>query len=582
MWTVPIVGVLGFIASGLEGLGISLLIPALSLLLSDPGIGEAQGPLGFLFQFASMLDEDVRLLAITATMFALVVAKAVIQTANGIFAAWIDGKASHDIRCDLSRRLLRVGYPFFLREDPARLVTIMSTEAWRASDAIQIIFSIVSDAGAVVVFGFLLFLVNWKLFLVITVVVIAIRGLQNLIVERVKSLGQRVTVANRTLGDRMIVLSVDLIRVVRVFGQEKREELRFIDASKAVRNSSFLVSRVLAMQGPVLEVLHAALFLGILLGAHASGMEVPVLITFLVLLYRMQPYLRSLGQARFQIASTLASIREVEWLLDPSGKPQPPTGSMPFSGLRQEITFEEVGFGYPNRPEAGPVLVNVSFSIRAHAVTALIGPSGAGKSTVVNILCRLLEPTSGRIMVDGTNLAEIDPASWRGKIALAGQDIDLVDGTIAENIVYGAPDASEADIREAARLSDIHGFITTLPDGYGTMVGNRGLSLSGGQRQRIGIARALIRRPQLLILDEATNAMDVHSEAKVMSLLDQVARTMTIIVVSHRASTLSRCEEGIVLEAGRIVEHGKLNRLAAASQLGLGARGDAPVEPADC
>ena len=144
MWTVPIVGVLGFIASGLEGLGISLLIPALSFLLSDPGIDKAQGPLGFLFRFASMLDEDVRLLAIAATMFALVVAKGVIQAANGIFAAWIDGKASHDIRCDLSRRLLSVGYPFFLREDPARLVTIMSTEAWRASDAIQIIFSTVS------------------------------------------------------------------------------------------------------------------------------------------------------------------------------------------------------------------------------------------------------------------------------------------------------------------------------------------------------------------------------------------------------------------------------------------------------
>jgi subfamily B ATP-binding cassette protein MsbA len=545
-------------------------------------MSQAQGPLGFLFQFASMLDEDIRLLAIAATMFALVVAKAIVYTANGIFASWIDGKASHDIRCDLSRQLLRVGYPFFLREDPARLVTIMSTEAWRASDAIQLIFSIVSNAGAVMVFGFLLFLVNWKLFVVITVVVIGIRVLQNLIVERVKSLGQRVTAANRILGDRMIVLSVDLIRVVRVFGQEKREERRFIDASKAVRNSSFLVSRILAMQGPVLEVLHAALFLGILLGAHSSGMEVPVLITFLVLLYRMQPYLRSLGQARFQIASTRASIREVEWLLDPSGKPQPPTGTLPFRGLREEITFEEVSFGYPNRPEAGPVLVNASFSIRAHAVTALIGPSGAGKSTVVNLLCRLLEPTGGRITVDGTNLAEIDPASWRGKIALAGQDVDLVDGTIAENIVYGAPEASEADIQEAARLSDIHGFITSLPDGYRTMVGNRGLSLSGGQRQRIGIARALIRRPQLLILDEATNAMDIHSEAKVMSLLDQVAGTMTIIVVSHRASTLSRCEEGIVMDAGRIVEYGKLNRLEAASHLGLNTCDDAAVEPADC
>lgn len=300
-------------------------------------------------------------------------------------------------------------------------------------------------------------------------------------------------------------------------------------------------------------------------------MEAPVIITFLVLLHRIQPHLLAVNQAWLGLASLNESLREVEWLLDPQYKPPPPTGIVRFNHLEGPIVFEDVNFTYPNRVEAGPALSDVSFTIHKDMSTALIGRSGAGKSTIVNILCRLLEPTSGRIKVAGIDLADIDPMTWREHLGIAGQDIELVEGSITDNIAYGAPAASFEDIVQAARIADADSFIGELPNGYGTHVGSRGLSLSAGQRQRIGLARALVRKPEILILDEATNAVDGISEIAIMSLLRYRSRDKTTIVISHRQSTLACCEAGIVLENGRVIESGPLGNLEFYSKMNLGA-----------
>jgi subfamily B ATP-binding cassette protein MsbA len=280
-----------------------------------------------------------------------------------------------------------------------------------------------------------------------------------------------------------------------------------------------------------------------------------------VLLYRMQPYLLTLNQARLTLEALRGSVREVEWLLDPAGKPLPPAGTVKLGPLTGPIRFERVSFTYPNRPEGAPALSDVSFELHPNRSIALIGRSGAGKSTIVSMLCQLLQPASGRNSAAGIDLAKIDPVSWRRRIGMAGQDIDLVEGTVAENIAYGVPDAGEAEIVEAARLADADSFIRTLPEGYDTRVGNRGMSLSGGQRQRIGLARALVRKPEILILDEATNAVDGISERAIMSLLRDRSRGIMTIVISHRQSTLACCEDGIVLEDGRVSESGPLRNL---------------------
>jgi subfamily B ATP-binding cassette protein MsbA len=332
----------------------------------------------------------------------------------------------------------------------------------------------------------------------------------------------------------------------------------------------FITAQTNAALSPALEVLHVILLLLIMVIATFSGVELPVLAAFLVLLNRLQPHLRELESATGQLAAESAQVREVEWLLDPADKPAPPTGVLPFIELTDGIDFDDVSFDYGTRPGGAPALANVSVSFVRGRSTALIGASGSGKSTIVNLLCRLVEPTSGVILVDGIRLSEINPNAWLAAIAIAGQDIEIIEGSIASNIAYGQEHLSQAEVTEAARLADADGFIMALPQGYETTIDASGLNLSGGQRQRLAIARALARRPQILILDEATNAVDGLSEAAIMQLLREVNASVTTIVVSHRASTLALCDDGVVIAHGRVVETGPLATLSAWQQMIIG------------
>jgi subfamily B ATP-binding cassette protein MsbA len=208
------------------------------------------------------------------------------------------------------------------------------------------------------------------------------------------------------------------------------------------------------------------------------------------------------------------------------------------------------------------VIDGLTATIKAGSTTALMGESGSGKTTLVNLLCRLLEPQSGDIRLGDKSIRELNREAWRRRVAVAGQDSELVTGTVFQNIVYARPEAAMTDVVEATRAAGAEEFIAGLPQGYDTRVGPSGLSLSGGQRQRIGLARALLARPDLLILDEATNAVDAATEAEIMARIAQGAFCRTMIIISHRKLTLGRCQNGIVLDGGRVSEAGALGDLS--------------------
>jgi subfamily B ATP-binding cassette protein MsbA len=296
------------------------------------------------------------------------------------------------------------------------------------------------------------------------------------------------------------------------------------------------------------------LFLVILLAGYWSGMSVPEIAAFLLLLTRTQPHARTISQARLGIASFQKSLQEVDWLVAQSGAGTD-GGTAAELRLDQPITFADVTFAYPN---GGKGVDGVSCTIEPGVATALLGESGSGKSTLINLLCKLLEPDAGEIRVGENLISEYDPGSWRRRIALAGQDINLVSGTVAENIAYGRPDATLREIQGVARAAGADEFIAALPRGYDTPVALQGLSLSGGQRQRIGLARALLLNPDLLILDEATSAVDALSDREIVKLASEHRHFRTLLVVSHRKTTVAACERGIVLQAGRVVETGPL------------------------
>jgi len=327
------------------------------------------------------------------------------------------------------------------------------------------------------------------------------------------------------------------------------------------RTQLFTVSVV-----PIVEVLVSIVFLLVILAAYGLTVSIPAITAYLVLLARLQPHAHTISRAGAEIASLSGSVSEVEWLLRQRPAAGPAAGSRKVSAIDLPIRFENVSYDYP---DGTPALETVSVVLRPAACTALVGKSGAGKSSFVDLLCKLADVKSGTIHHGTQPLADIDAHSWRSRIAIAGQNVDLVDGTIAENIAYGRPDASPEEIEEAAAAANAASFIAQLPNGYQTKLGFDGLKLSGGQRQRIGLARALLRRPDLLILDEATSAVDTFSERNLHKLLKEKRWFRTALVISHRKSTLAACDDAIVLEQGQVVECGPLASLSYFDQMAL-------------
>lgn len=261
-----------------------------------------------------------------------------------------------------------------------------------------------------------------------------------------------------------------------------------------------------------------------------------------------------------QLQRTLGATDRVrEILLEPT---EPLVLDAPKTRFRGEIDMQDIGFAYPTRPEV-PVLREFNLKAEAGQRIALVGPSGSGKSTAIALLYRFYEPSSGRILIDGQPIADMALPTLRRNLALVPQEVLLFGGSIRENIAYGKPDASEAEIVEAAKKANAHLFIEKLPEGYETMVGERGTQLSGGQRQHIAIARAILADPAILILDEATSSLDAESERLVQDALDKLMENRTSIIVAHRLSTVRRCDQILVLSAGTIMEKGTHEELVA-------------------
>ncbi|RWM05354.1 MAG: ABC transporter ATP-binding protein [Mesorhizobium sp.] len=560
----PAVVALGLASAALEGFGIGLIIPLLGIIM---GHGEATGMAGLsalLQKVGAGLGERERLIAISAAILGSILFKNLLAFANSVLTAHIYGKASQTIRGALAERLLTVGYPFFLRESPGRLLNIISNESWRASDAIQgMLGAIVSASAAAILLAFLL-LLSWQMTLLVMLGLALVQAAHMALSAHLRAPSRGVAARNSALASRMLHL-VHAGRLIRIFGQEAREKAAFEKASDGVRRAAFLLSNRQGALAPLTEVLHAVLFLAVVIGAWLAGLSFPLVAAFLILLYRLQPHVRALQMTWSQLQGLSGSLEEVTWLLDPAGKPTPPRGSRPFDGLGEKIAFEGVSFSYANEEQRAAVLNAASFDIVSGRSTALIGRSGAGKTTIVNLLCRFVEPDGGKILVDGAPLGDIDPVAWRTRIALASQELELVDGTILDNITYGKDTASAEEARRAAELAEAHAFIETLPQGYDTIVGYRGVNLSAGQRQRIALARALLRDPDILILDEATNAVDGLSEAAIVETLKSRAGRRTTIVISHHHSTISFCDDLVILEHGRVRKQAPFAEMAKLS-----------------
>jgi ATP-binding cassette subfamily B protein/subfamily B ATP-binding cassette protein MsbA len=266
-----------------------------------------------------------------------------------------------------------------------------------------------------------------------------------------------------------------------------------------------------------------------------------------------------------QLADNSARLARLNQILSPAGKQFRRQGGIPFAQLQSEIRFEGVGLHYA--PDLPPALIDISFTLPKGQMVALVGPSGAGKSSIADLLSGLYAPSAGQISVDSTPLAQLDLTGWQQRLGMVSQDTFLFNATIAENIAFGTPGASQVQIEAACQAAQASGFVESMPQGYATLVGERGYRLSGGQRQRLNLARAILRDPELLILDEATSALDSQSERLVQEAIERFERNHTVLVIAHRLSTIVRADQILVLEGGRIVQRGSHNSLLAAGGL---------------
>lgn len=402
---------------------------------------------------------------------------------------------------------------------------------------------------------------------VLTLLTIAVAPLVSVAVMRFANLIRRLTQQSLSrIADVNSALqeSLDSMRVIKAFAREPYEVRRFQDRNDAYLGASLKLAQVSLTQIPVVDFL---VTLGLLTLAGVSFYELVIgrkspdqLAAFLTLAIAASNPINQLANYFADLTKAVVGATRIFEVLDlPVEVPNAP-GAHPLAYTRGAVEFRDVCFSYDGKTE---VLKGVSAHVDHGQVIALVGPSGAGKTTLVNLIPRFYSPTSGAVLIDGQDVRDVTLSSLRELLAIVPQDPQLFSDTVEHNILYGRLDATREQIEEAARLANAHAFISAFPDGYQTLVGARGIRLSGGERQRIAIARAILRDPKILILDEATSSLDAQSEALIQEALDRLLVGRTTFVIAHRLSTIRKATTILVLADGRIVEHGSHAELLA-------------------
>lgn len=558
--------VLGLVSAIFEGFGLSLIIPIAQVSLTTgetpdlPYIGDLIG---------SVFGNDGSAVPLMAVAVVIFLAGLIIGVVNLVLSTKLSLIFAERLRAQIFESLMHQDIVMLEGKSSGKLMNIMSTESWRACDALFVVISLIVQAIAVVVLaGFLIAISPFHALLLAV-----LTGLMALSIaymtRRMRHIGARATAANEGLTTYLFNL-LNGLRVVRGFGREMYERRRFLRRSSKI---SFVFMRLTVLTGlisPLVQLMTLGIVIMLGLVSLARGDEAAVLIGFLAIAYRVQLRVASVLSARAGLLGFEAPIAEMENAIGEfdtipdKGHPLPP--------LTREIRVENVTVRYPSADVAA--VTDISCSFRVGEVTAIAGRSGAGKSTLVALLLRFTSPERGRILIDGVPLSEISRAAWHERIAFVEQNAFLFSGSVRANIAYGRLGASFEDVRKAAREAQADDFITALEHGYDTLIGERGARLSQGQRQRIALARALLRDPDVLILDEATNALDAITERAVRQVLENKDRRRVVIIIAHRRETIDFADRVLVLRDGTLVQEGRPQDLAAASGLYAELYGD--------
>ena len=560
----------------------------------------ASGGLAYIIEpiFDELLPAGDRVGLICGALVGLYLVKGVGAYFSVYLMADAGQRLVHDVRTELFGHMLGQSTAFFGRSTTGRLLSRITSDVTRVQQVVsETCGDLIRESFALLAFAVLLFYQDARLALV------CMTGAP-LVVYPLVRLGQRVRRTTRRSQEEiehLSHLSVEALtghRIVQAFQAESFEREKFARASRQLYRTLMKVTSTLSILPSVIELLGGLGIAGVLwYGSReiaAGDLTAGEFTSFMTALLLMYGPVRKLSRVNASIQQAIAASERIFEILDTHTETGDRPGAAALPPFSSCIEFRDVTFRYPDDPE--PVLRGVSFTVRAGEVVAVVGLSGAGKSTLVNLVPRFHDVTGGGITIDGLDVRDVKLESLRRAVGIVAQETFLFDATVAENIAYAAPGASRESIVAVARAAHAHEFIVDLPQGYDTVIGERGQRLSGGQRQRLTIARALLRNPPILVLDEATSALDAESELLVQDALARLLLNRTAFVIAHRLSTIRRADAIIVIEGGRVVEWGRHEELLAragssyaklyATQVfgqerdGPGAGGEAAVEAA--
>lgn len=489
---------------------------------------------------------------------------AIASMVGNYFTNYAGERMVTDLRRQLYAHLQTLSLRFFAEQRSGNLVSrltgdVAAIRRMLTTDLVRLMRHVLTIAGGIAVMVAL----NWRLTLfivictpVIVLIALAISRLARRGGRRVQDeIAETASIATETFQN---------MRSVKSFGREEYENQRYGTALQRVLAAALRQARVHALLNPLVDFLFLITIALILwYGGHevvAGRLTGGELVAFLVYAAVVGQMFAELAAMAAQYQETLGATERVFELLDTQPDVQDAPDAITLERIEGHITFEHVFFTYDDRQ---PVLHDICLDIAPGEIVALVGPSGAGKSTLFNLIPRFYDVTAGAVRIDGRDVRRVTQASLRAQIAIVPQETLLFSGSIRENILYGRLDASKEELIAAARAANAHDFIAALPDGYDTLVGERGVRLSGGQRQRVAIARAILKDPRVLLLDEATSALDNESEHLVQEALERLMQGRTTVIIAHRLSTIRIAHRIAVLEGGQIVELGTHDELMA-------------------
>jgi subfamily B ATP-binding cassette protein MsbA len=523
-----------------------------------------------LFDLNSLIPRDDWFrawVAISTLLITFTIAKGVAEYFSSFLMAKIGQSAVLKLRGQLYEHLLRQSTVFFENHRTnflvSRLVVSCSAIELAVSsnlrDVLRESFMLVFFLGAALYF-------NWRLTLGALIIAPIIALLTSNFSRRLRKLADVSLEGNKRLSDTsQETLSNQII--VKAYGAQERETRRFMDVAGLIARANLRSAGIAAISPPSIELVGmlaiSILFYFGLREINSARLDPSQFFTFLFFLFRSYDPMRKISRQHNEITKAFAAARDVWGILDQNETLPERSDAVELQPLETSIRVENVSFNYRNNKRS--ILRNIDLEVKKGETVALVGESGGGKSSLTRLIQRLYDPKEGTITWDGIDLRDASIKSLRRQMALVTQETVLFNDTIKQNIAYGKPDATEAEIAEAARIALADEFIAQLPNGYDTLVGERGVLLSGGQRQRIAIARAVLVNAPVLILDEATSALDTESESLVQQALANLMQDRTSIVIAHRLSTIRKADKIVVMEKGRIIETGTHDELLAIS-----------------